>query len=198
MKITALRVQVKTPERISIFVDGKYSFSLSLDQLIEHRLKKDQELDQQLIDQYKKLSAEGKLRIKALNWLLSRPHSVKELKTYLHKHKTDPEFSQSIIEDFTRRGYLDDKAFAKFFMENRLQKNRSNRYITGELRQKGISSSIIDELLSDLTDQSSRLEQLITKKMTQARYRDKAKLTAYLQRQGFSYQDIISQLKSRE
>jgi hypothetical protein len=33
MKITAIKQQVKNPERVSIFVDGKYEFSLSLDEL---------------------------------------------------------------------------------------------------------------------------------------------------------------------
>ena len=35
MKITAIKAQVKNPERVSIFVDDKYSFSLSLDELVE-------------------------------------------------------------------------------------------------------------------------------------------------------------------
>jgi hypothetical protein len=33
MKITAIKQQVKNPERVSVFIDEKYEFSLSLDEL---------------------------------------------------------------------------------------------------------------------------------------------------------------------
>ena len=45
MKITTIKQQVKNPERASIFVDGKYSFSLSLNELVAEKLKIGQEID---------------------------------------------------------------------------------------------------------------------------------------------------------
>ncbi|MEX1995188.1 MAG: hypothetical protein WD887_00210, partial [Candidatus Saccharimonadales bacterium] len=91
MKITSLKQQIKNPERVSIFVDNKYSFSLSLDELVAQKLKKDTQLDEARLKTLKKLSADGKSRARALNWLLIRPHSTRELQDYLRRKKTDPE-----------------------------------------------------------------------------------------------------------
>lgn len=41
MKITALKAQIKNPERVSVFVDGKYSFSLTINEVIDQKIKKD-------------------------------------------------------------------------------------------------------------------------------------------------------------
>jgi hypothetical protein len=58
MKITAIKQQVKNPERVSIFVDGKYEFSLSLDELVKYKLKNNQELDKADVKKFKKISAD--------------------------------------------------------------------------------------------------------------------------------------------
>ena len=44
MKITALKAQVKNTQRVSIFVDERYSFSLSLDELVKYKIKQNDEL----------------------------------------------------------------------------------------------------------------------------------------------------------
>jgi hypothetical protein len=75
MKITSIKQQVRSPERVSIFVDGKYEFSLSLDELVKYKLKNDQALDKLDVKKFKKISEDGKLRARALEWLINRPHS---------------------------------------------------------------------------------------------------------------------------
>ena len=77
MKVTSIKQQIKNPQRVSIFVDGKYSFSLSLDELVTHKLKNDIELSTTDVKKFKKISADGKLRARALEWLLNRPHSIR-------------------------------------------------------------------------------------------------------------------------
>lgn len=73
MKITALKQQVKNPERVSVFVDEKYEFSLSLDEVVKHKIKNGDELDKADVKKFKKISEDGKLRARALEWLLNRP-----------------------------------------------------------------------------------------------------------------------------
>jgi hypothetical protein len=63
MKITSIKQQVKNPERVSIFVDDQYAFSLSLDELVREKLKNNQEIDQAELKKLKKLSEDGKGRL---------------------------------------------------------------------------------------------------------------------------------------
>ena len=108
MKITSLKQQLKQPERVSIFVDDKYSFSLSLDEVVKYKVKNGIELSAADIKRFKKISADGKLRARALEWLMNRPHSVKEFHDYLYRKKVDEPLTKSLTSYFSTRGYLDD------------------------------------------------------------------------------------------
>src|SRR3989338_1711055 len=129
MKITVIKAQVKNPERVSVFVDDRYSFSLSLDELVSQKLKKDEELSQADVKRFKKLSDDGKLRARSLEWLLNRPHSIREFKDYLYRKKADLDITESLITEFLSRKYLDEEKFAKWFTELQKRRGKSNRAI---------------------------------------------------------------------
>ena len=201
MKITQIKQQVKNPERVSIFLDGKYTFSLTLDQLLNERLKKTDELDEQRVKELKKLSDEGKIRARALDWLLSRPHSTRELRDYLYRKKAEKDHVEALVEEFTDRKYLDDTAFAKWFVDLRLRKNKSKRAITSELYSKGISPATIQSIVTNGNDSNYDTEallKLVNKLSNRPRYSDLKKLTAYLIGKGFSYGDIKQVLSDRD
>ena len=196
MKITAIKAQAKNPERVSIFVDNTYSFSLTLDQLLQEKLKKGEELDAPAIKRLKKLSDDGKLKQRALDWLLTRSHSTRELRDYLYRKKIDQELIEQWVEEFTAKGYLDDERFARWFAENRRRKNKSDRAITAELYGKGISPVTIKDVVTNLEGESSAnsdsekeaLIKLVNKLSTRPRYSDRQKLMQHLVSKGFSYQ----------
>lgn len=188
MKISSLKQQVKNPERVSVFVDGKYAFSLSLDELVNEKLKNDQELSPAELKRLKKLSADGKLRIRTLAWLLNRSHSERELRDYLRRKKAEAELSDRLVEEFTKRDYLNDDKYAQWLTELRSRGGKSNRAIRSELYLKGISREVIDEVLEAGGNESERLKALIAKKRRASRYKnDELKLAKYLVSQGFSY-----------
>ena len=189
MKITSIKQQVKNPERVSIFVDEKYGFSLSLDELLAQKLKKDQELSQVDIKRLKKISDDGKLRARALEWLLNRPHSIREFKDYLYRKYADPELSKSLIQEFSDKSYLNEQKFGEWLIELHQRRAKSNRAIRAELFKKGLGREMIDELMeSQAKDEDQRLKNLISKKRKSSRYKnDPKKLAQYLVAQGFSY-----------
>lgn len=197
MKITALKQQVKNTERVSVFVDGEYTFSLSLDELVAHKLKKDQELSAGDVKKFKKISADGKLRARALEWLLNRPHSEREFRDYLYRKKAEPEQIENLVGEFTKRGYLDNAKFAVWFVELQSRKNKSDRAIKSELFRKGISGEVVREVLEQSEEgEDQRLKALITEKASLSRYKnDQVKLIKYLTSQGFSYNDVKRELE---
>ena len=191
MKITALKTQVKNAERVSIFVDGKYTFSLTINEVIEYKLKKDLEVTEADIETYKKLSADGKLRARAYEWLMGRPHSTKELRDYLYKKKTDKDLQAKLISEFTDKGILSDQRFAEWSVERLERKNKSQRAIISELRAKGIDTTVIQSVVGrgDSKD-AQQLVTLLAKLQSRPRYTDQQKLIAYLISKGYRYDDI--------
>jgi regulatory protein len=192
MNITAIKQQVKNPERVSVFVDGKYCFSLSLDELVREKLKKGQQLEEAELKRLKKISEDGKLRSRSLEWLLGRPHSTREFKDYLRKKKTEVELTDQLIAEFSQKGYLDDAKFAAWFVEMRVRRQRSKRAIRSELLTKGITGEALEAALnSDEINEEEALKELIAKKGTRSKYReDPVKFARYLTSQGFSY-DLV-------
>lgn len=198
MIITQIKQQVKNPNRVSVFLDGKYSFSLTLDQLLSEKLKKDIEVDDARLKALKKLSEEGKLRARTLEWVLRRPHSTKELRDYLFKKQVEKDLREDIITDMVNKKYINDQDFARWFADNRMRKNKSTREISAELASKGISKEIAsDVLLSDEgLSEVDRLKALVEKLKNRSRYQEQEKLITYLQRKGFKYSDIKEVLES--
>jgi len=197
MKITAIKQQVKNPGRVSVFVDGKYEFSLSLDELLEQRLKNGDELDKDGIKRLKKISTDGKLRIRAMEWLLNRPHSTREFRDYLYRKKAEPELTESFAGEFSEKGYLDDRKFGQWFIELHKRRNKSDRAIRSELFGKGLDRELVEELMADQADDEiERLKKLVAKKRQSTRYKnDELKLARYLTSQGFNYGLVKEALK---
>lgn len=196
MTITKITAQVKNSDRANIFIDGSYSFSLTLGQVIDNKVKVGMEINDAELNVLKKISDFGKLKMRTVEWLYIRPRSSQELKMYLKKKNIDPEVSGNLIIEVQRLNYQDDIRFTKWWVEQRKAKHKSDRFIYNELRAKGIHSSIIEEALHESSEtDEARIKSLINKKRLIQKYPDKQKLITYLMRQGFSY-ELIKQVTS--
>jgi regulatory protein len=190
MKITAIKQQVKRADRYSVFVDGKYAFSLSEGALLEQRLASGMELEPAQLEELKAASGNDKAYGNALRWVAMRPRSEWELATYLRRKDVEEPVAEVITDRLRAIGLLDDAGFARAWVASRrLLKATSLRKLRLELKQKHVSEAIIDQVLADddTTDTDS-LRALVAKK--RARYPDQQKFMQYLARQGFGYEDI--------
>lgn len=89
-----------------------------------------------------------KLISRALNLLSYRPQSVAEMKLKLRRSAVDQTIINSVIEFLLEQGNLDDLKFAKWWVEQRVNfKPKGNRALSFELRQKGLKSEIIQQVL---------------------------------------------------
>lgn len=192
MKITSIQQQVKQKDRYSIFVDGKYAFSLSERALLEAGISSGQDLDSASLKAFKQLSADDKAFGNALRYALRRARSVWEVQDYLRRKAVAEPTAEAIIGRLRRAGLLDDALFAHAWVANRrLLKPVSRRRLVKELKQKRVPDEDIEAVLADdasETDEREVLRELITKK--RSRYPDKQKLFQYLARQGYGYDDI--------
>lgn len=205
MKITAIKQQEKLKDRYSVFVDGKYTFSLSESALLDSKLASGRELSKQELQEYKQLSADDKLYGNALRYAAMRLRSEWELRTYLQRKQASPEAADIVMTKLQRIGFVDDAAFARGWVENRrLLKPTSRRKLRQELKAKRISDDIISQVLavdadaSGVSAEQTALQEMIIRKRRQARYReDETKLMQYLVRQGFGYDDVKTAIREQ-
>lgn len=215
MKITDISLQARNNNRVNVSIDGVYSFSLDIAQVTDLNLKVGRELSDGELEELQEESQFGKLYIRALEYCLRRPHSVKEVRDYLWR-KTQPTLRKGqtgmnnpvvyservasrVLSKLEQKSYVNDEAFARWWVENRqLSKGVSQRKLTAELRSKGVHADIIAQTLekTDRTDEQE-LRKVIAKK--HRRYAgDRQKFVQYLVRQGFSYDDVVSTLNDVE
>jgi regulatory protein len=192
LKVTDIKQQVKRQDRYSIFIDGKYSFSLSENELMQSGIRLNKEYTSAELEQLKQTAVMDKAYMRSLDMLSRRARSEWELRDYLKRKDYEPEIIDQIILRLKKLQYIDDYNFAKSWVDNRrLLKATSKRKLSQELKQKRVEQTVIDKVLSeDETDEKSVIKDLVVKKRTQSRYQDDQKLIAYLLRQGFSYSDV--------
>ena len=200
MTITNIKQQVKRIERYSVFVDEKYSFSLGELELINSELKIGQEIDEKQLNELKDTAKLDKAYDSVLNLISRRPRSVYEIQTYLKRKSYEKSQILTIVNKCEKNSLLDDAKFAESWVRSRrLLKSSSLKKLRLELRQKGINSEIIQQVLeADETTDQDVLRELIIKKRQQSRYKDDLKLMQYLAGQGFNYGDIKEVIKQPE
>lgn len=197
MKITAIKAQVKRPDRYSIYVDDTYAFSLSDQALLETRLAPGDELDEAELKRLKQRSADDKLYAAALRYVALRPRSTWEMESYLLRKGSPAPLNEQITNKLCKLDLLNDEQFARSFVaDRRLLRPTSRRRLIMELRKKRVNDEIIRNAVgSDQEEELSALRQVIERKRRQSRYQDEQKLMQYLARQGYAYDDIKAALR---
>ncbi len=189
-KITKLEFQKKNPDRVSVFLDGRFAFGLPA--IIAARLKRDQFLSDA---ESESLQAEDAIETaygKALNYLSYRPRSRAEVERYLEKRDLSESQIEAVAARLERAGLLDDEAFARYWVENRERNQpKGPRALRYELRNKGISSRMIDRALVSVDVQDSAYRSA-ARKAQQLAHLDQGtftkKIIQYLARRGFDYE----------
>lgn len=91
----------------------------------------------------------------ALFALAPRAKSRDELLKQLLKRGVESETANSVLDSLELQGLLNDLEFAKLWSESRQRaKKLSKRVIAGELRAKGVSQDIINEVIEAIDDEA--------------------------------------------
>lgn len=91
LKVTDIKQAVRNENRVNIYVNGKYAFSLDVAQVVDMGVKIGRVISEEELVDYKRASEFGKAYQRALEWVLMRPRSVRELKDYLKRREIQGE-----------------------------------------------------------------------------------------------------------
>lgn len=187
--ITALRFQKRNKNRVSVYIDGQFAFGLAA--IEAARLRVGQALSDGDVARLQVHDEVERAYERALNFLSYRPRSEAEVRRRLRKKGVEDEGVEVVVARLTRAGLLNDREFARYWVENRLQFNpRGARALRHELREKGVPASIIADTLADFDEETSarRAAEAGMRRLAHLEPRDfRRRLGAYLARRGFSY-----------
>ena len=135
-----------------------------------------------------------KARASALASLCMREHSIKEITDKLTRKEYQPDSIEIVVKENIKDNYLNDRRFAEIFWRSRARKGFGPNKIAMELKQKGISPSMIDETSDqEELDFDEVVKNIYKKKFKGAEikdYKDKAKRQNYLYQRGFNLELI--------
>jgi len=192
--ITALVAQKKNPDRVNVYLDGKFAFGLAAIEAV--RLRRGQTLTDADVERLQAADDVEKAREKALRFLGNRPRSEWEVRQNLLKAGYGDATIDRVLERLRGVALVDDAAFAKYWIDNRTQfKPRGEVALRQELRRRGVDREVIDAVLEEggHADDQAAIQAALAKA---DRYRQlprpefSQKLGAYLARRGFDYETV--------
>lgn len=115
-----------------------------------------------------------KLRNYALRALARRRHATAELRKKMEERAADKAEVESILQNLTEAGWLDDQRFAQEYTRARARYRRYGRFrIARELQMKGVPEALaqeaLDETFPTANEEIALIRQRIDKRLAHAR-----------------------------
>jgi len=199
-KITKIEIQKKNKERVNLFLDGEYAFSLSVELVYKEGLKTKDEIDSQKLKVLAERESLIRCKNSALRIIEKSYKTEKEVRDKLILKGYEENSINKSIEFLKEYNFVNDSNYTKAFISDKL-KSQGSQKIKYTLIQKGISKESIDEELSNLNKENEKNVALniakkklnIIKNKENDNYKISGKLYRYLISKGYGY-DVTNEV----
>lgn len=191
--VTALEFQKGNKERVNVYLDGRFAFGLPATVAATH-LRRGQMLSDAEIAALQALDEQERAYEQVVRFLRYRPRSRAEVERYLRRKRFAEETITHVMTRLQDAGYLDDEAFARFWVENRQHfRPRSRRALGVELRRKGVAQDIVQAIVEEQNDEEAAwqaVEARLSHWSNLSHEQLQRKLGDFLVRRGFDYATV--------
>lgn len=197
MKVTKIEQQKKNKKRMSVFIDGAFSFGADSFTLLSLRLSEGDEITEERLDTIKNTAIFEDAKSYAANLISSRSYTVKGMREKLIAHIGDEEITEKTIAFLKEYKLLDDYDYALRYAHDLVHlKKYGIRQVKWKLREKGLSASVAEKALEELNFESTvseNLESVAIKRLGgNFDIKNIAKVKRYLASRGYGFDEINS------
>lgn len=147
--ITKITPQKKNRNRLNVFLDGSYAFSVSDETYVEFHLYKGKQISDKELDDILEVEKQHSAYALALRYLSYRMRTEKEVRQYLVEKEIEPFYIDRAIARLQEEKLLDDRLFAEAFVRDRIHRStKGPQLIFQELKEKGVGEETIHQALS--------------------------------------------------
>lgn len=199
-RISSIRVQEKNSSRCNVYVDGEFFAGISLELVMQFRLKVDMEIDKKLLYEILNENEKKDALNKAISFISKTLKTKRQIKDYLIKKGYSEDVAWYCVDKLKEYGYIDDCSYSKRYIES-LSKSQGRRLIEYKLMMKGVKKEDISSAYEEIDVDSKESAKLIAEKYLKNKEKTKetiAKAYRYLIGKGFSYEEVeyaLSQFK---
>ena len=198
--ITKIEAQKRNKERVNIYIDEDYAFSLSAELVYKEGLVAKMEVDSERLS--KIATEEGFLKCKeaALRTIERTYKTEKEMRDKLILKEFDINLIDRTIEFLKEYNLLNDENYVKMYVKDKIKSEGQNK-IKYALMRKGINEELIREEISKFNDGSQKevAYDLAVKKYNllakreEDKYKISQKLYRFLTTRGYDY-SVVSEV----
>jgi regulatory protein len=201
MKITNIKGQLHRKNRFSIYIDGKYRFSLDYDTLVRSHLHVEDEINDADIERLELKDEYARARDYLYTLLSYRGRSEYESRKRLLEKGFSRDVTEEVLRNFKKNGTIEDRRFAAEWLDSVLLHRPLGRMrAEHELREKRINDTVISEVCDERfgPDEEKEFARRALEKRLPALERvpqdtARQRVWRYLKNRGFRF-DIIQEL----
>lgn len=194
MKITDVVPQQKNKNRVSVFVDGEYSFSLDGADALRLGVKIDAEITDKDIEVYNLESNLSKAKAKAFDIVSRKQVTERELRLKLADKGYDKMICDIVIETMREYNYINDADYCETFLEYAKSKGWGILKIRSELKRRGVDDKTVNTALEEFSDcPEDRVYDILCRKFADIDIKDfkqKQKIMRFFGTRGFDFESI--------
>lgn len=166
MVITSVEKSKKNKGMFSVFIDDRYAFSIPEEDYLRLRLYEKKEISDEEIEFIKENVTFKSAKSQAVKYLSYRLVSEAQLFAKLQNKGYDEDVIWDVINELKSIGYINDLIYAQKYIYERIKlKPKSKKMLRMELKSKGVSEDIINQVLEEMDfDEDMIIDRLIKKK----------------------------------
>jgi len=149
-KITKIERQKKRNNRFSLFLDDTFFCGIPENLLLELNLFQGKDVDEEEIEKILEEKEHTEAKRHVIRLFNRRIYSEKDIRAKLKKKRYQENIIEDVVVELKQSSLIDDYLFTKAFVHDRLNlKPKGSFQIAYELKNKGISKTIIDKVFSE-------------------------------------------------
>ena len=192
MVITAVERMPRRRARVVVCIDDLSDFDVSSAVARSHNLKPGRVIDRGEIEAIVAADRQRVALDAAVAMLARRPHSEREVRQRLVRHKCEPGLIDATVEKLRAARLLDDAEYARAWTEVRDRfRPRGRRLIVQELRVNGVALDVAKAASEEISDEDAAMR-VASGRLRSLRQLDyptfRNRLGALLQRRGFGWE----------
>lgn len=200
MKITKIEPQKKNKNRMSVFLDGVFSFGIDAFSLYSLKLAENDELTSARLAEIKNTVLFENAKTYAGNLISKRSYTEHAMRQKLTDHIGDAETVEKTILFLKEYSLINDQDYAKRFAADCVNlKKLGSRKIKYKLIEKGIPASLAEQTIAELgcaETEAETLSVLMEKKLGgNFDINNIMKAKRYFAYRGYSFEDIDTVLQ---
>ena len=200
MRIERVEPSKHKKNRILVFLEGGQLLKITENELLHHDLRPGADLSEETVEELQKSAHASQMKARGAQLTGSRMLSKKQVVEHLTRRGGDRSAAEETAQWLEELGAVDEEVYGQAIVRHYSAAGYGSGRIRQELHRRGVPRELWEGLLSRMPPAEETVERFI-----RGRCRNKTvdndllrKLSAALQRRGFSWQEIAPALRRLE